>query len=310
MSYNNDRYGKGVLNIKFKSFVFCILYLLLLSAVPGCPFRSRYSTLPDLSNCTRLEIRFLPSTLNYFFGGRDIDNLLNSAEKKYIQSIETFVMTDTRTIKNFASDISQGTFCGIDLFGGKPAYLNPVHVDCYRNERKVVSFTIYGNTIKTESNKKFEYPPGLPNLDKIEPNEIQPLRLRRDCRHNIGRLLTAGPLYRGKVSSYPEPNEWCDVILRDRGNTSYVSEERMREAFKCPCVSESKCNYAMNPNCEPNSPDDMVLLFETNDGWNQHGGPELFSFDNHDPQGGCVLLNDGTVKFIRSKEELQSLRWE
>jgi hypothetical protein len=28
---------------------------------------------------------------------------------------------------------------------------------------------------------------------------------------------------------------------------------------------------------------------------------------NHDPKGGCVLLNDGTVKFIRTKEELQQL---
>jgi hypothetical protein len=65
----------------------------------------------------------------------------------------------------------------------------------------------------------------------------------------------------------------------------------------------------MNPNCEPNSPPDMVLLFETKAGWNQHGGPELFTFDNHDPRGGCprklvpvktgILLNDGTVKLVR-----------
>jgi hypothetical protein len=54
----------------------------------------------------------------------------------------------------------------------------------------------------------------------------------------------------------------------------------------------------------------MVLLFETRVGWNQHGGPEVFTFDNHDPKGGCILLNDGTVKFIRTKEELQQLRWK
>jgi hypothetical protein len=53
-----------------------------------------------------------------------------------------------------------------------------------------------------------------------------------------------------------------------------------------------------------------VLLFETKDGWNQHGGPELFTFDNHDPKGGCVLLNDGSVKFIRTEEELNNLRWK
>jgi len=38
-------------------------------------------------------------------------------------------------------------------------------------------------------------------------------------------------------------------------------------------------------------------------------GPELFAFDHHDPKGGCVLLNDGTVKFIRTEQELHALRW-
>ena len=66
----------------------------------------------------------------------------------------------------------------------------------------------------------------------------------------------------------------------------------------------------MNPNCRPDSSGDAVLLFETKAGWNQHGGAELFAFDNHDPKGGCVLLNDGTVKFIRTEEELGALRWE
>ena len=27
-------------------------------------------------------------------------------------------------------------------------------------------------------------------------------------------------------------------------------------------------------------------------------------------EAGCVLLNDGTVKFIRSEEELHALRWK
>ncbi len=66
----------------------------------------------------------------------------------------------------------------------------------------------------------------------------------------------------------------------------------------------------MNAACEANSPLDMVLLFETKAGWNQHGGPELFTFDNHDPKGGCVLLNDGTVRFVRTKQELHALRWK
>ena len=84
----------------------------------------------------------------------------------------------------------------------------------------------------------------------------------------------------------------------------------MAALWTCPGVHAEDCSYAMNPNCMYDSPGDMVLLFETKAGWNQHGGPELFTFDNHDPKGGCVLLNDGTVKFIRTEEELHALRWK
>ncbi|MGD2095208.1 MAG: hypothetical protein PVH77_09410, partial [Phycisphaerales bacterium] len=82
------------------------------------------------------------------------------------------------------------------------------------------------------------------------------------------------------------------------------------EPYRCPSSIEGECHYAMNSNCTTISPPDMVLLFETKAGWNQHGGPELFTFTNHDPKGGCVLLKDGTVKFIRTREELNQLRWK
>ena len=88
-----------------------------------------------------------------------------------------------------------------------------------------------------------------------------------------------------------------------------MGAEPINGIFMCPNMQEGRCHYAINRNCEPNSPPETVLLFETKAGWNQHGGPELFTFDNHDPKGGCALLNDGTVKFIRTKEELHALRW-
>ena len=54
----------------------------------------------------------------------------------------------------------------------------------------------------------------------------------------------------------------------------------------------------------------MVLLFETKAGWNRYGGRELFTFENHDPRGGMVVLNDGKTEFIRTEEELRQLRWK
>ena len=308
MSSRTDHPKKHVLNTKFITFISVVLCFSLMAMLPGCPFSVQDSLPPDLSDCTHLDVLYLPSTLNYFFGGQDVDNLLRPAEKKYIQSLEYFTVTDTKRIKAFAHDISQGTLYGIQH--GTPDYLNPVQVVCYRNGEHIISFTIYGNTIATDSKSIFKYPIGLPNLDIIEPPEMRQFRLRSDCAWNIKRLYTAGPLYRRDVESYPEANQWCDAIMQDRDSTPYVSDKKMRETFKCPSAGKGECHYAMNPNCEPNSPSDMVLLFETKAGWNQHGGPGLFTFDNHDPPGGCVLLNDGTVKFIRTKEELQKLRWK
>lgn len=111
---------------------------------------------------------------------------------------------------------------------------------------------------------------------------------------------------------YPAPRSWCDALEWSFAGSGAKGKwyESTIKSHICPSVGEGRSTYAMNPNCKYESPPDMVLLFETKAGWNQHGGPELFSFDNHDPKGGCVLLNDGTVKFIRTKEELQKLRWK
>jgi len=111
---------------------------------------------------------------------------------------------------------------------------------------------------------------------------------------------------------YPEPTKWCDALewYYAGGATKSKWYESKMKSHVCPSIREGRSTYAMNPKCKYDSTPDTVLLFETKAGWNQHGGPELFTFDNHDPKGGCVLLNDGTVKFIRTKEKLQQLRWK
>jgi hypothetical protein len=175
----------------------------------------------------------------------------------------------------------------------------------------------------------FMYPSGLPNLKIIEPPEIQPYKLRFRCALFMEWLYAVGPLRRSKVEAYPPPDTWCDGVVR--ACQRKWSDGKIKRVFRCPGALKLadkedshvqsdeiqdknalslKSNYAMNPNCEPNSPGDMVLLFETKADWNQHGGPELFTFDNHEPKGGCVLLNDGTVKFIRTEEELKALKWK
>jgi hypothetical protein len=82
--------------------------------------------------------------------------------------------------------------------------------------------------------------------------------------------------------------------------------------FKCAGDgSQWRSSYAMNANIESfgsNAPDDMVLLFETKGGWNQSGGAEIMSTNNHKEEGCNVLFNDGTVEFIKT-QDLKNLRW-
>jgi hypothetical protein len=235
---------------------------------------------------------------------------LSPEEKEYIQSIEFFTVADAERIKVFAHDASLTSY-DPRMQGRAVDAGEPVDVDCYRDDKLVMRVEVLGPwIIDRDHGHFFKYPEGTPDVKILEPPEMQPFKLRFECGLNMQAVYTSRPLDPAEVNSYPEPGEWCDVVLRNRRNTSYVSDEEMRGYFKCPTAGEGESHYAMNPNCKPDSPADMVLLFETKAGWNQHGGVELFTFDNHDPKGGCVLLNDGTVKFIRTKEELQQLRWK
>jgi prepilin-type processing-associated H-X9-DG protein len=73
--------------------------------------------------------------------------------------------------------------------------------------------------------------------------------------------------------------------------------------------NNARCHYAINPNCEPNSPGDVMLLFETKGGWNQFGGAEMRAFENHKGKGCNVLFNDGQVKFVPPEWSME-LKWE
>ena len=292
---------------------------------------------PDISNCTRIEVHYTRGALEYFIPEtEDQDTLLNDDERLLMKSFDTWTVTDPQLIKAFAYDINQGTY-----YDNMRGTIKPrgVRVACYRGSERMASFTVYRMSIVTEDENKFKYPPGMPDLAILAPPEVKPLEARWKCSWHLSSLLFLG-LENRPDRVYPDPNRWCDDIvefMRSRkvsytflkGTPQYpCSDASIARMFACPSIhvsteaSEARANmakqkvfiwrsdYAMNPHCRKESALDTVFLFETKAGWNQHGGPELFTFDNHDPKGGCVLLNDGTVKFIRTKEELQQLRWE
>ncbi len=227
-------------------------------------------------------------------------SVLSDEELRHIESLETLVIDDPRYITPLAQVITLASYyrpCGRESIPIEPVY----YVSGWREEKEITSFVIKGPLLLTEDHIFKHNLSRWPNVS-LTPQLVHFDR-RLKCAENL-RLLGTSTLakYAETHHAYPAASQWCDSVVQQG--------RRNGERLICPGVPEGRCHYAMNPNCEPNSPGDMVLLFEAKADWNQHGGPELFTFDNHDPKGGCVLLNDGTVKFIRTDDELHALRWK
>lgn len=285
-------------------------YPLLRPGLPEPPLPSP----PDFSHCTRIKILYGSTMWDYI--RRAKGSILSLEEKLYLESLE-ITLDDPEDIKAFARDVSLGQYSGT---GGAIGARLVCYVDGYCNGDRLISITVFEYTVGTKEGHWFDYPDGfLQSLDKYEgkkpsPQQILPFDLRVRCAMNLERLHTDLKSYLEDKKKYPPASKWCDVLSQGipvPGPSGGTYIQSFGEWFLvCPNEPEGKCHYAINPNCRPDSLPDTVLLFETKDGWNQHGGPELFTFDNHNPKGGCVLLNDGTIKFIHTKEELQQLRWK
>jgi hypothetical protein len=271
---------------------------------------------PDLSACTRVEICYQPSALAYFFPYPGEQALLTPAEREYLGSTRSVVVKNANNLTRLAKEISEG-----ESYSDIVRQRGTAHFVCYRSHERLLSFPMYNdNSIVTGERYRFEYAKGLQMLKLLTP-QVEPIELRVQCAGNLKHLWNRFRLYdevakpgffSGRIRPYPPPSTWCTSLLRayHTDHTAETSDEYLMRPYKCPSAGYGKCHYAMNPDCSRGSPADTVLLFETKAGWNQHGGPELFTFDNHNPKGGCVLLNGGAVKFIRTKEELRQLRWK
>jgi hypothetical protein len=118
------------------------------------------------------------------------------------------------------------------------------------------------------------------------------------CQSNLKGLGLYMTIYaRDNNDTYPTAEKWCDLLIQ---HIPDIPEE----IFKCKGAGEGRCHYAINPNCKPSSPNDVVLLFETQVGWNQYGGPELLTFENHKGKGCNVLSNNYLSEFVLSTKSV------
>jgi hypothetical protein len=153
------------------------------------------------------------------------------------------------------------------------------------------------------------------------PSQIlyDPLSPRRLSQTNLCDFTRAIAIYSNDHNGkYPAPDKWCDLLLEgDYVELDSFVRRRLTlywplvggEMLVRPVPKRGRCDYAMNPNCEPNSPGYMILLFESKPGWNQVGGPELLTTEQWDGEGCNIAFNDSHVDFVRT-EELGKLQWK
>jgi hypothetical protein len=152
---------------------------------------------------------------------------------------------------------------------------------------------------------------------------------------NLSRLGRAMLIYANdNDDELPDPNRWCDLLLeageveaenlwapkvairwpywgawpfglgdwppRDRPNLSTAK----RSVMFWPRPRKGVSDFAMNMGCRTTSADpNTILLFESQPGWNQHGGPELLDFSRLDGKIACVLQVDTAPTVIRQGDQ-------
>ena len=109
--------------------------------------------------------------------------------------------------------------------------------------------------------------------------------------HTLGKALAA--YAKEQDGKYPTTDKWCDLLIEH----AEVSER----AFVCPSAGEGLCHYAINPK--------TAKSMGNKGGWNQFGGPEILTTENHKGKGCNILFNNGRVEFVKP-ERLGELKWE
>jgi prepilin-type processing-associated H-X9-DG protein len=140
----------------------------------------------------------------------------------------------------------------------------------------------------------------IPALDRTRD-----LAFRRSCATNLSGLGNAMAVYANDYDGkFPTPTEWCDLLIEKAAVPP--------QTFRCLGAGEGSCHYAMNEHVADlgtSAPPDMVLLFETHDGWNQVGNADILTTENHKGEGCNILFVDGRVEFVKPAQ-IASLRWE
>ena len=140
-------------------------------------------------------------------------------------------------------------------------------------------------------------------LHDIYKNNVTYMLQEVLCQSHLSDISLPMLIYANEhKDQYPTANKWCDILIN-----AGVSPK----ILKCPSDKKGPSSFALNPNANLYSPDNVVLIFETSPGWNQHGGAELLTYKNHKrkgKEGANIIFNNRSIRFIK-KKDFGKLNW-
>lgn len=128
------------------------------------------------------------------------------------------------------------------------------------------------------------------------------------CSRNFGHIKSALNEYAiSNKGDLPDKNHWCDILISfSRGDNKLTKDD-----FHCSFNKGGSSNYALNEALigldYSKLPDNTVILFEIERGWNKIGGVE--DSISHDHNGHRIVFRDGDFRWI-SDESVNKLNWE
>jgi prepilin-type processing-associated H-X9-DG protein len=154
--------------------------------------------------------------------------------------------------------------------------------------------------------------------------------LKAQCLSNTKELALAVSMYASDWDRYPEAAHWSDAVLpyvragvelrrygpdiAPRGPASEETMRRAKETYRCPDAAAA-CAYAYNATLsrlfdgDLSAPDKVIAIFESDRGWNAHGGKELLlDFPRHFG-GDNIGFADGHVRWYARQKPRGEARW-
>ncbi len=131
---------------------------------------------------------------------------------------------------------------------------------------------------------------------------------RMPCASNLWTLSNALVVYAANhQDNLPPAEKWCDVLMAEPGIT--------HNHFICARSNAKKgqSSYTLNKHIIGRNLDELspntVILFESKPGWNQIGGAELLTPENHRLHPGSnVMLNNGKIRWYKTTD-FNQLNW-